>query len=194
MPETRASWDALLRQPTPCDHIVQVYSDDTALVRSLARFLQSGLQNGEAVVVLATPEHRAALTIHLLTVDVLLATHSAFVVLDAAASLAKFMSHGMPDRAAFRSLVRTVLDRARDAGYEKVRFFGEMVDLLWPDNQPATMRLEELWREILVEYEVCLLCAYRVQPVGTDPERRLLHQITRCHSHSFADEDSLLIT
>jgi hypothetical protein len=194
MSETRASWDALLRQPLPCDHLVQVYSDDSAFVRSVGRYLQSGLENGEAVVVIATPEHRAALTTHLLAIDVALATHFAFIVLDAARSLATFMSHGMPDRAAFRSLIRTIMNQARGGGYEKVRFFGEMVDLLWPDNRPAAMRLEELWREILVEYEVCLLCAYRIRPAGTDAERRLLHQITRYHSHAFEEKDSLFAT
>jgi hypothetical protein len=62
-----------------------------------------------------------------------------------------------------------------------------MVDLLWPLSKRATVQLEELWNEVLAEYQVSLLCAYRIDAGAAAIKRRgLLHQITRCHSHSFA--------
>ena len=99
------------------------------------------------------------------------------------------MADGVPDRAVFRSVVTPILDRLRDAGYKKIRLFGEMVNVLWPHNSDAaTVRLEELWNELIADYELCLLCAYHVDPVDVELRRGILHRITRCHSHSFPDD------
>jgi MEDS: MEthanogen/methylotroph, DcmR Sensory domain len=194
--ETPESWDRLLRSPFPCDHIIQLYTDDTVLVRALARFIGAGLEQGEAAVAVATAEHIAALTARLAAIGCDVATpagHGAFVALDAERTLARFMVDGMPDRAAFRSVIVPVLDRLRDSGYHKIRLFGEMVNDLWEQsNTTATVRLEELWNELLDEYRVCLLCAYHIDPIDADHLRRgLLHQITRCHSHAFGDDTDL---
>jgi hypothetical protein len=72
------------------------------------------------------------------------------------------MVDDMPDRAAFRALVGGVVDRVRAAGYQKIRMYGEMVDLLWQENLEASVRLEEIWNECLHDEQVTLLCAYRI--------------------------------
>ena len=195
MTETPESWGRLLRSPFPCDHIIQLYTDDAVLVRALARFIGAGLEQGEAAVAVATAEHIAALTARLAAIGCDVATpagHGAFVALDAERTLSRFMVDGMPDRAAFRSVIVPVLDRLRDAGYHKTRLFGEMVNDLWEQNNAtATVRLEELWNELLDEYRVCLLCAYHIDPIDAELRRGLLHKITRCHSHAFGDDTDL---
>jgi len=189
-------WDRLLRSPFPCDHIIQLYADDAVLIRALARFVGAGLGQGEAAIVVATAKHVAALTERLTAVGCDVATsagHGAFVAVDAKRTLARFMVDGMPDRAAFRSVIVPVLDRLRDAGYGKIRLFGEMVNALWEHkNDAATVRLEELWNELIDDYRVCLLGAYHIDPIDAELRRGLLHKITRCHSHSFADDFEVL--
>lgn len=185
-------WEELLRAPFPCDHIIQLYTDEYALIQSLTRFVGSGLEQGEAAIVIAVPEHIAVVTKCLTATSrhVAEAIHQgAFVSIDAKGCLAKFMNAGMPDRAAFRSIVTAALDRLRDAGYRKIRLFGEMVNLLWQENDRATVRLEELWNEVVADYQVSLLCAYRVHPLEAEGRRGILHQITRSHSHSFSLEE-----
>lgn len=139
----------------------------------------------------STPEHLATLTERLLKTGVKLPTSTeqgVFVALDARRCLSQFMVNGHPDRGLFRSVIMAVLDRIRASGYPKVRLFGEMVDILWAeDRREAALELEALWNEVLAEYDACLLCAYRLDPVDSDLRRGVLEQITRCHSHSFSE-------
>lgn len=131
-------WEQLLRAPFPCDHILQFYTDEEVLIRALSGFVGSGLELGEAVVVIATAEHRAAVA-RSLTADgrnlAKVAEQGAFVSLDAERCLAKFMIDGMPDPAAFRATVAPVLDRLRDAGFRKIRRNGQSaVASQWSGN------------------------------------------------------------
>lgn len=146
------SREAQLRTPHPCDHLIQLYTDEAFLGRAVARFVGRGLAEGEAAVVIATPAHVDAFTARLAAggLDVPeIVDRGQLVVLDAEGCLAKFMVDGMPDRAAFFVLVRGVLDGVRAVGYTSIRVFGEMVNLLWDHNLEATVRLEELWNEVL---------------------------------------------
>src|SRR2546427_12951748 len=56
------SWNKLLRSPFPCDHIIQLFTSPEVLVRALARFVGSALEQGEAAVVIAAAKRIAALT------------------------------------------------------------------------------------------------------------------------------------
>ena len=52
-----SSWDALLAAPAPCDHLVQLYTSDEALVATVARFIERGVAEGEGVVAITTAAH-----------------------------------------------------------------------------------------------------------------------------------------
>jgi hypothetical protein len=193
MPHERNAWDALLRTPPGRSHLVQIYNDDAILVSAVAHFVGSGLASGGAAVLIATPEHIAAVTSRLGATGVTAraSTQGAFIAVDAEECLTQFMRDGMPDRDAFRAVIDRLLTRVRDAGYRDIRLFGEMVDILWRQGDEATVRLERLWNEVLQEYDVALLCAYRVDPVTAEIQRGLLHQISRCHSAAFSETDDL---
>jgi len=139
------------------------------------------LEQGEAAVVIAAAKRIAALTKRLIETGYDVAStngQGAFVTLDAERCLATFMADGVPDRAVFRSVVTPILDRLRDAGYKKIRLFGEMVNVLWPHtSDAATGRLEELWNERIADYELCLLCAYHVDPVDVELRRGICYKV-----------------
>src|SRR5438132_9127101 len=138
MSESRQSWDSLLRTPGPCDHLVHVYIDEHVLVRAIAHFVQSGVEQGEAAVVISIPERIAAVMGRLASVGLTAATavssRGGFVAIDARRCLDTFMSGGMPDAGAFRSAITPMLDRLRGGGYRKIRLVGDMVNRLWPHN------------------------------------------------------------
>ena len=186
-----SSWESLLRAPRPCDHVVQLYKDEAFLVRAVTHFLASGLGQGEAGVLVATPDHVTAITVRLgASIDVAAAlARDQLVLLDAETCLAGLMVDGRPDRSAFLGLAHGVLDRVEAAGHRKVRLFGEMVNLLWETNLPATVQLEALWSELLTERHVSLLCAYQLDNFDPHVHRGLLHRITRGHSHLVPVED-----
>jgi hypothetical protein len=186
------SWEGLLRTPHPCDHLVQLYNDDVFLTRAVSLFLGLGLSDGEGAVIIATPEHAGLFDKSLrsagLDVAAMIARHQ-LQVFDASSCLDQFMVDGMPDRDRFVSLVMPVFARARAAGYEKIRLYGEMVNLLWDHNMPGTVALEELWNQVLADTGLSLLCAYSIDNFDRHAHRGVLHQISRCHSHFIPVED-----
>jgi hypothetical protein len=182
-------WESLLRTPAPCDHIVQLYSDEAFFARAVALFLQSGFVAGEGAVVIATPAHVASVKAALGKAVLARLGRGQLTFVDAQHCLSRFMVDGTPDREKFFTVVNAVLDEAIAGGYAKLRLFGEMVDLLWDHNLPATVQLEELWNELLAARGMPLLCAYRIDNFDRHAHRGVLHQISRCHSHLVPVED-----
>ena len=150
------------------EHIAQIYSHETILVESLRMFTTHGLSRGEGVLLMLTPSHRDLLLHHLkgdgFDVDGL--QHDGQLSLrDAAEVLTTFMLDGMPDETLFRMSVGEIVERMKSRGNPKVRVFGEMVDLLWRSNQPAAVRLEQLWSELIETSDLSLFCAYSTSHV-----------------------------
>jgi hypothetical protein len=185
------SWEGLLRAPAPCDHVIQLYTNDAFLTRATGEFLGTGLAQGEGAAVIATPAHADAITRALRArVDVEAARgRDQLLILDAQSCLDHFMRDGRPDREKFFTLVGAALDRVSAAGFPRLRLFGEMVDLLWKQNLPATLELEELWNQVLAARGVTLLCAYQIDNFDRKAHREVLHAISRCHSHLVPVED-----
>ena len=150
------------------EHIAQLYSHETVLVESLRMFTTHGLSRGEAVLLVLTPSHRDLLLHHLKNdgLDVGGLQHDGeLLLLDAAEVLTGFMVNGMPDATLFRMNVSEIVERMKSRGNRKVRVFGEMVDLLWRSNQPAAVRLEQLWSELIESSDLSLFCAYSTSHV-----------------------------
>ena len=169
---TPPMWEELLRRPHPCDHMVQLYHDEAFLARAVLQFFAPGFAAGEAGLIIATAAHADLFTRRLQDagVDVVKALdRTQLIIEDAARCLGEFMKNGRPDRQAFFSFVSGVLGRVRAAGFDQVRVFGEMVDLLWDRDLEATIELEALWNAVLADERVSLLCAYHidVSPMAT---------------------------
>ncbi|WP_342116550.1 MEDS domain-containing protein [Pseudoduganella sp. OTU4001] len=146
-----------------CDHSVQVYDDETSFLETLEAFVMAGFDRNEAVIVIATPQHREALAMRLERngIDVAAASmRGQYIVRDARSTLARFMFDGWPAEARFQAAVEELVARARE-NHQAVRAFGEMVALLWDDGlHRATMRLEHLWTQLCQRESFPLFCAY----------------------------------
>jgi hypothetical protein len=148
---------------SPCDHLVQIYDEDAALLDALEGFIGGGLQKGDSAIVIATPTHLQGLSrrLHTQGLDVDAASfEDRYIALDAANTLSQFMRNGWPDEQLFGECVSGILRRARAHG-RPVRAFGEMVALLWAQgHNGATVRLEYLWNNLCHSEAFTLLCAY----------------------------------
>jgi superfamily I DNA/RNA helicase len=173
-----------LPNASPCDHLIQAYTDDAFLARVVTDYIAAGLARRDAVIIIATATHIRAFTDRLAAEDIDASACGAagqLLVLDAEDTLARFMVDGRPERTAFLSVIATALDRVRAAGHQTVRLYGEMVDLLWQEQLEATLALEALWNELLSDERLSLLCAYRIDALDRHA-KGVLRQVTHCHS------------
>lgn len=169
-----------------CDHSVQVYEHDEELLDTLEGFVMAGFRAGEAVIVIATPEHRAALAQRLERngVDIRAAAGKGqYIVRDARSCLARFMFDGWPAEARFQAMVADLLRQGR-AHHPRVRAFGEMVALLWAEGlYRATMRLEHMWTHLCASESLPLFCAYPTAGFDSaDPQAR--REVQQAHTRT----------
>jgi signal transduction histidine kinase/ActR/RegA family two-component response regulator len=153
------------------EHFVQFYEGDAFLIESLADYIGDGLKQGDGCVVVATLAHRQDLEARLIAdgLDVGAAVGAGqYLALDAAETLAGFMSGGSPQAGLFEQVVGSLVARAAE-GRRGLRIFGEMVALLWAEgNRDGALRLEEFWNGLhgsSAAPPFSLFCAY---PMGGD--------------------------
>src|SRR3712207_5903422 len=95
-----ADWRDILAHPGEGDHTVQLFSDLGFLTSAVSHYAGAGPSRGEGVIFVATPAHRDAVLQRLAAEGFDVARFSErgqLTVLDAAETLSRLMSHGMPD-------------------------------------------------------------------------------------------------
>jgi len=173
----------VLREPAAGDHIVQTYQDAAVLADAVAEYLGAGLERGEAAIVIARPAHAARFLEKLGARPA-----DQLVLLDAEATLARFMVDGMPEWTAFREVVGGLIARVR-LQYRTVRAYGEMVDILWQQgNRQAAIRLEEYWNELGRLQTFSLFCAYAMDPLDAKSYSGL-QSVCKVHTHFIPTRD-----
>jgi hypothetical protein len=193
-----SSWSELLDRAEPEEHVVQLYGGDhQLLVRNVTRYLAEGLKRGDGLVVIATSEHAEAI-VRQLTEESAEASHALrdgrLVVLDAQATLDRFMVDGQPDEDLFRAVVGSVLQEVRvRSATGKSRAFGEMVGILWVEGQQAAAtRLEKYWNELLIGSTFSLFCAYPIDIFDGESQRGDLEAVLCAHTHMCAGPRTML--
>jgi CheY-like chemotaxis protein len=173
-------------------HAVYFYEDAELLSRTVADFIGAGLVANQSAVLIATPSHSAAILEQLtaMAVDPLKRIGQGdLVILDAGEILRRIMVDEMPDSRRLEDTVGPILDTAAGTAKRMVRAYGEMVDLLWnDDNGAAAVSLEVLWNQLITRRKFSLLCGYRSAGVGTDARFK---KICDQHSHVLSADGPL---
>ena len=176
----------------PGAHFVQFYDRDLYLAQSVAAFVAEGLSLGNACVVVATRDHRAAFAAKLAAADIDVddcRKKGLYSEYDAAVLLSRFMVNGQPDHHRVRAALGPVIEKAAEAGVSGVRIYGEMVALLWAQgNKLAAIELEILWNELAEIYSFTLMCGYPMAGFSDDERSNQLRHICRAHSHVLPHE------
>lgn len=192
--DQRQPWDCLLAGAGPRDHIVQLYQDQQFLNRAVCRFAAGALANGEGVILVPTLAHWEAFYPRLEAegVDVKAAQNCGqLTVVDADELLPEFMRDAMPDAPLFLGLAADVIDRARDKGrYPKVRWWGEMVNILWEQGQvAASMNLEDQFDQLAHQHDIAIFCSFVMDNFNSEVHSRMLPRLGQNHSHLIPVED-----
>jgi hypothetical protein len=187
-------WRGLLAGAAPRDHIVQLYQDQQFLNRAVCRFAAAAIANGEGVILVPTIAHWDAFRPRLEDegVDVKAAqSRGQLTIVDADDLLPTFMRDGMPDSPVFLGLAANVITRARgDGRYPKVRWWGEMVNLLWERGDvAASMNLEDLFDQLAQEHDIAIFCSFLMDNFNGDVHARMLPRLGENHSHLIPVED-----
>lgn len=171
-------------------HSVDFYADDAAFLDNLSDLIALALKAGGVCLVIAAAPHRQGIAQRLRasSIDLSLAVRNRqYLLLDAEATLAKFMVDGLPDRDRFFATLEPVLLDAKSSLGPGVSFpiaFGEMVALLWADGKrEAALRLEQLWNELARRHSFALRCAYPLDDFAHPDEDLLFGQIHAAHNH-----------
>lgn len=187
-------WDGLLAAAGPRDHIVQLYQDQQFLNRAVCRFAAGAIANGEGVILVPTAAHWEAFRPRMEAegVDVSAAQgRGQLTVVDADELLPRFMKNSMPDAPVFLGLAADVIANARgEASYPRVRWWGEMVNVLWEQgNVAASMSLEDQFDRLAHHHDIAIFCSFVMDNFDSEVHSRLLPRLGRNHSHLIPVED-----
>lgn len=188
-------WDHVVAHAGPCDHIVQLYQDQDFLNRAVCRFAGAAITNGEGIILVPTRAHWHGIRPRLEAegIDVEAAgERGQLTVVDADDLLPRFMTREMmPDSPLFLGLAGDVIARARSSGrYQKVRWWGEMVNVLWERGDvAASMNLEDLFDQLARKHDIAIFCSFLMDNFNGTVHAHVLPRLGSCHSHLIPVED-----
>jgi MEDS: MEthanogen/methylotroph, DcmR Sensory domain len=187
-------WHSVLANAGPRDHVVQLYQDQDFLNRAVCRFAAAALANGEGLILVPTVEHWNSFRPRLVAegVDVEAAQQRGqLTIVDADGLLPRFMHNAMPDSPVFLGLAADVIARARGGSrYPKVRWWGEMVNILWERGDvAASMNLEDLFDQLAHKHDIAIFCSFQMDNFNGDIHTRMLPRLGENHSHLIPVDD-----
>ena len=178
-------------QRTRPDHLVTFYEDARFLAASVRGFLLEGLRAGETIIVVASPEHRAAFAAALTAAghDVERSRRSGrYLEVDAASILARLVVDGELRADRFEEEIVGFVT-ATAAAAKGLRIYGEMVALLWQDGAHAlALELEDRWNALLERVPFPLWCGYPLRGFDTPETTARFHDV--CARHTVVTTDS----
>jgi hypothetical protein len=188
------SWAQVVADVAPGDHVVQLYQDQEFLNRAVCRYARAGLANEEGVLLFSTLTHWNAFRPRLEAegVDVHAAQERGqLTVFDADELLSRFMRGAMPDPPKFNVVLGDIIGQARATGSnQKVRAWGEMVNVLWErGNVAGSMNLEDLFDQLNKIVDAVLFCSFLMDNFNGDVHEAMLPRLGTNHSHLIPVED-----
>ena len=188
--------ERVLRGTVRSEHHVHLFDEPDSLVAAVGAFLAAGWARGDNLLVVARPANWALTSSELEALGCPVADATAsgrLVVLDAATTLASFMTHGDPQAEAFARTVGELVQRL--AAGSGLTIYGEMVDILVAQNNfSGAQQLEALWNTLSERYSFNLLCGYSSAHFGDERNAKHLHAICDAHTHTAAQPTDLLAT
>jgi PAS domain S-box-containing protein len=169
-------------------HAVHFYEGDDFLAEEVADFLDEALRAGDVALMIATPEHRAAIKRRLQGLGArkgMAAWYTGELVeFDAAETLACILRDGRPDEQLFAQVVGEAVARASQGGSRAVHAFGEMVALLCEQGRHReAIELEALWNGLGERLRFSLLCAYPTRLFADGDPRGVFRAVCAAHDH-----------
>jgi PAS domain S-box-containing protein len=167
------------------EHFIQLYETDDFLCDAVGGFVGAALGAGHCGILIATAEHRCGIEKRLTEYGIspeAAVEERRFVALNAAETLSRIMVNGSPSPRRFHEVIGGIIQEMSRSG-RRVHAFGEMVALLWADNnREAALRLEELWCELGRACKFALCCGYPLAAFSGCDDGASFDGVCRSHS------------
>src|SRR3546814_13343796 len=105
------------------------------------------------------------------------------------------MQKAMPDTPMFLGLAGEIIARTRGAGrFPKVRWWGEMVNVLWERGDvAASMKLEDLFDQVSQAQDIAIFCSFLMDNFNGEVHTHILQRLGENHSHIIPVEQYALM-
>jgi DNA-binding NarL/FixJ family response regulator len=181
------------RAKTKHSHEVHFYSDDAALLLGLAGFVETALNAGNPVIVVATEPHRKGILETLMArgIDGAAAMEQGlYRSLDVYQALSTFMVDALPDSTRFLKIFGDLLSSSAEAAkgkYARVAACGEFAPTLWAQGKAqAAIQVEHLTDQLARTSNVDILCGYVLNSLQPNQESHIYERICAEHSAVFS--------
>lgn len=166
-------------------HFCQVHQEAESLVDAIYRFTNTGLHDGERVLLVA-PDERIHKVLNRLRGDgvdtVALADVGRLTMQTPGDVRAACLRGGVFDANLFRDLFATLF-RQYDAGV-RLRLYGELSNSFWHEGDVDTaVSLEEICHEVRRERRITVFCGYLFDGLDRKSYRPEIERICRMHSY-----------
>ncbi|MGA7852189.1 MAG: response regulator [Candidatus Acidiferrales bacterium] len=181
--------------PVPVDnafghsHEVEFYRNDASFLNRCTRFMGTALGNGDSVILVATLSHGNSLRARLEAEGYNIAEateRGRYLAVEPAYLLSEFLANGQPDSARYMRTAANLIETALKAATGKrprVAACGESTALLYAEGRAeAAVEMERLSQELILLYDVDILCGYPMVAFRTEEERSIFRRI--CAEHS----------
>jgi len=170
-------------------HEVASCRTETSLVDDFARFIETNLKRGNAVIVAASGQHRIGILQRLQArgLDVAAAIQGGtYVSLDVNETLSTFMVNDWPDADKLSKVAANLIQEAAQTvrgEHSRVVICGECAPTLWTQGKgEAAMELERLWDQIARSYDLDILCGYVLDDSQDNENSPIFKRICAVHS------------
>ena len=173
-------------------HQVHFYPDDAAFLLGLAGFVETALDAGNPVIVVANEPHRNRLLeiLRARGVDVAAVMEQGlYLSLDVYQALSSFMVDNLLDSTRFLKIFADLLSssaRAAKGKHARVAACDEFAPTLWAQGKPeAAIQVEHLTDEVAKTRNVDIMCGYVLNSLQRDQEGHIYERICAEHSAVF---------
>ena len=175
-----------------CDHSVQFYESESFLVDRVSAFVKVGIEAGESIVLIVSPERQSAIEARLSQSGVDLAVLNfagRYFPFDVRQTLAKVMSGDSLDEKRFNQIMGEAISRATNGKRCGMRAFGEMATILWKEGKcEQALQLEELWNTLSRTHSCSILCAFPMSEFKGSAHHEAFNRVCSAHSNILPTE------
>ena len=169
-------------------HGVHLFDTPESLASTVTSFFIEGYKAGGNLLIVAKPNHRAAILSALQRAGCFpddTSVRQRLVALDASEVLNQITRHGVVDRRLFDSCVAPLVEKLAATG--KLWIYGEIVELFAEQQDFAgAIRLEEMWNDLSARVPFTLLCGYSSAHFAPPSSKNALRDICGTHTHAAA--------